>query len=122
MQYPRLGTRSAMDPSSRIRAIVVKMPHRRLDKILRPPAWVERLADPCLHTTIIEALVARQAAMAQGAPTHRPCRNVFEAAERTLDQIGLGRVTGKEACRKAADALRKYNTAAECAHPSAKRG
>lgn len=85
------------------------------------PDWVERIDDPCLVETITEALVARRLAERLGAPDQRPCRSVFAAGDKTLDAIADGRVRGQVACRKAAVALRKFNTALECVRPTARR-
>lgn len=94
------------------------MPHK---KTLGLPDWVEKLDDTCLYQTVVEALVARQFAMSQGAQEHKACKAALHSADATLEQIASGRVTGTAACRKAADSLRKYNTAGECAHPTASR-
>ena len=85
------------------------------------PDWVEQLADPCLWETVREALVARGSAVKAGAERHASCRAALRAADQTLDAIADGRVIGQVACRKAAVAIRKYNTAAECAAPTARR-
>ena len=94
------------------------MPHR--ERRIPWPLWVERIGSECLQTTVKEALHARDAAVDGGAERHTACARVLRAADATLDQIEFDRVTGRLACRKAADALRKFNTAAECAHPTAR--
>lgn len=82
------------------------------------PEWVEGIQDTCLQETVREALVARDVAVRAGALQHRACRAVLAAADATLEQIELGKVGGKVACRKAAVAVRKYSTAVECVHPT----
>jgi hypothetical protein len=94
------------------------MPHK---KTLSLPAWVDKLDDTCLETTVIEALVARDYAIRMGAERHKPCKSMLRAADATLDQIADGRIVGRLAWKRAADALRKYTSAAECAHPSHQR-
>jgi hypothetical protein len=93
------------------------MPHK---KVLGVPAWVEEL-DPCLQNIIVEALVARRAAELAGAMKHAGCRAALESADLTLDMIADGRATGTIACKKAADALRKYTQALEGMMPSTRR-
>lgn len=95
------------------------MPHKPVDKILKVPDWVKRISDPCLANIVTEALVARNAAVIGGAEGHKECRAVLRSADQTLDAVEAGH---GDACRKASTALRKYNTAAECAHPTAMRG
>ena len=93
------------------------MPHKFT---LDVPEWVEELADVCLQTTVEEALWARHYAVRWGALEHKSCRAALASADATLQRIADRRVIGNSACKKAADALRKYNTAAECAHPTAR--
>lgn len=97
------------------------MPHRPIDVVLQPPAWVERLEDSCLQQTVIEALVARWTAIKNGAEHHRACKAALVSGKTILENIATGRVTGELACKRAADALRKFTTAVECAHPTAQR-
>lgn len=97
------------------------MPHRAPDKILKIPAWVDALDNGCLRETAVEALIVRDFAVKHGAENHAACKRVLVAADSTLDSVALGRVTGDLACRKAATALRKYNSAAECVHPTARK-
>lgn len=95
------------------------MPHRE-DVVYAP--WVNELweQDPCLGRIVIEAVVARQAALKAGAnkpEAPRSCRRAFESAETTLDAVRLGKVApGTDAAwRRASDALRKYTTSLDCA-------
>jgi len=85
------------------------------------PNWVEALEDPCLLASVKEALVAREFALDNGAKQHKACRAVLRAADTTLEQVEFGLVKGKDACRKAASAIRKFNTAGECSRPTARR-
>lgn len=105
--------------ASRLRRKLRSMPHKNFK--LRAPKWVDELGDPCLQTVVVEALVARDFAEKYGAEKHPDCAAVFRSADTTLAQVADGRVTGDLAWRKASDALRKYTTAGECAHPSATR-
>lgn len=92
------------------------MPHRPVET-LRLPKWVQELVDDrCLYTTVVEALVARQYAIDWGAREYKTEAKIFRAADNTLQMIADGRVYGEMACRKAADALRKFNTAGERAY------
>lgn len=95
------------------------MPHKK--SFLTVPAWVDALKDECLKTTVIEALVARKYATDHGAEDNRNCAAALRSADVTLDNIESGKLSGKPAWKKAADALRKYNTAGECAYPTATR-
>lgn len=90
------------------------MPHARIDWPL--PEWVETISDRCLYTTILEAYVARQFAIKWGARRYRDLGAIFDAAEKTLQMVADGRVTGELACKRAADALRKYVSAGEFAY------
>lgn len=92
------------------------MPARERNIIF--PAWSEDLPDTCLRKVVRQAVIARSDAVDNGALKHKSCRAVFESADKTLDQIEFHRITGDIACTKAATALRKFNTAAECGHPT----
>jgi hypothetical protein len=92
------------------------MPHK---KKIEVPDWVDAIDNLCLRHIIVEGLVARRVALDHGALDHPKCRAVLEGADKTLDRIADGRVVGDIACKKASDALRKYNTACECMHPTA---
>jgi hypothetical protein len=95
------------------------MPHK---KNLPMPTWVDRLDDRCLETAVVEALVARRSAIRQGAERSGPaCRAALRAGDATLERIADGSIKGELAWKRAADALRKYTTAAECAMPTAMR-
>jgi hypothetical protein len=85
------------------------------------PAWVERIRDACLSEAVKEVLQARGTAIRSGALQDKNCLSAFRSADMTIEQIEYGRVQGKPACAKAATALRKFTTAAECAAPSATR-
>jgi len=97
------------------------MPHRPVEKFLKLPDWIESVHDDCLKAMLTEAMVARYTAVTGGAEQHRSCRNVLRAGDRTLDAIAHRQFTPRVACAKAATALRKFNTASECIHPTAKR-
>lgn len=85
--------------------------------------WVNQTVfDECLHQTLWEALSARGGARKIGALHRRECMRAFESGDAILRQIkrvvdGGGPYT-KDLYRKAAVAVRKYNTAGECVVPS----
>lgn len=94
----------------------------KYEKGMTYPKWVSTIEDDCLHRIVRQVYLARQDAIEQGAPDMRTCTKPFQSGERTLESIRSGKVVGGLACRNAATALRKYNTASECALPSWKRG
>lgn len=95
------------------------MPHKPVNKLkLQLPAWVSDISDVCARETVVEALVMRDTAIGRGALNHPACNRVLKKADTTLHAVADGRT---EDCKKIASALRKYNTAAECAHPTAQR-
>lgn len=83
------------------------------------PEWAFELEDHCLREVVFEAYVARATAVFDGALKYAACSAAFDSADAVMDQIRLGRYRGAAACRKAAAAVRKYNTALECASPTA---
>ena len=93
------------------------MPHRPIKKIFDMPAWMDRIDDTCLYEMLVEAIVARGAALRAGILQHPRCLPIFQSADETVDQIAYGRYQGQTACRKAADALRKYQQAHDCMFP-----
>jgi len=96
------------------------MPAKKKDAVI--PRWVFETGDECLEETLVEAYVARFKAFEAGAPrAGAACAKAFRSADVTVAAIQDGRSTGKLACKKAAVALRKYNTALECAEPTASR-
>jgi hypothetical protein len=97
------------------------MPTRKAVYELVVPEWISGIEDACLREVIMEALVARFTAVQGGAELHAPCASALRSADSTMDQIRFGKYKGTPACRKAATAVRKYNTASECAHPTATR-
>jgi hypothetical protein len=96
------------------------VPHK---KVYRKdlPDWLDTLDDPCLETTVVEAIVARREAVRDGAENYPACKAALRSGDLTLDTIASGRVRGKAAWKKAADALRKYTSAGECVRPTATR-
>ncbi len=95
------------------------MPSSRKDVTF--PDWVEAIDDECLSETVKEALQARSTAIRSGAKAHKNCRAALDSADKTLDQIEFGRISGSRACTKAVTAMRKYTVAAEYSAPSARR-
>lgn len=94
------------------------LPSRKMYEI-NLPEWIEEIHNQCLKEVVVEALYARSDAVRGGAEKHKPCASVLKSADTTMDSIRFGRVSGDTACKKAATAVRKYNTAGECAHPTA---
>ena len=96
------------------------MPHKYIEKsILNPPQWLEamRADDPCLFQMLSEALVARDHAIEAGAQRDPRSHAALRAGDATIDQIAFGRYKSPVACRKAADALRKYTQALDAMFP-----
>lgn len=88
---------------------------------LQYPEWVKALRDPCLKSVVKEALSARDFATDAGAERYKTCAKLLRVGDTILRSIEDGRATGPAAWKKAADALRKYTVALECAHPTARR-
>jgi hypothetical protein len=102
------------------------MPHKPVERIegLVIPSWVDGLGDECLRDTVLEALIAKHDADKAGVDPRAdkdPCASAYRSGEETLAQIKHGRYDERQACRRAATAVRKYNTARECALPTARR-
>ena len=88
----------------------------RIDlEILRLPEWLEAIDDVCLRRTLSEALIARGEAVQFGAMQKRRAKGEIASGDRTVEQIASGRYTGEAACKRAADALRKYTHALDLA-------
>ena len=98
-----------------------KPDHR--DAFIAAHPWTDDIEDDCLFEEVAEAIVARARAVRRGAldDDAEECAKAMRSGDRTLKQIEDGRVTGEAACKKAAVALRKFATAAECARPTARR-
>jgi hypothetical protein len=96
------------------------VPHKEVDPN-RIPDWVGQIEDDCLASLMMEVLVARHKAIEDGANHKLACRGHFRSAEATLEQLQYGRLKGRDAWKKASDALRKYSVARECAHPTSRR-
>ena len=85
------------------------MPRRAaIEKEIDLPSWLKTIEDTCLSKMLIEALVARKHAIQAGALDQRDARGELKSADETIDQIAFGRFESPVACKKAADALRKY--------------
>jgi len=105
------------------------MPHKALDKLIPDSerSWVDDLVgddgrpDTCLQNVVDEALVTRRAALRAGALDHPACAADVRAGDATLAHVRTGEIAGSFACKRAADALRSYNTAGECAKPTGRR-
>lgn len=85
------------------------------------PEWIYRLSagDDCLFDVLAEAWVvsrkARRAVRDRGGEAPRTCSDELEAAEGILDAISEGRVPQRQIARKAAQAVRKFDMAYQCA-------
>lgn len=97
------------------------MPIKKRLGELSAPEWVDAIEDECLWEIVMEAYVARLSATRRGADDDPSCDAVLRSGDTTMQMIRDGRIRGREECRKAASAVRKYNTAAECARPTASR-
>jgi hypothetical protein len=97
---------------------------RQYDEV---PEWIHELreSDPYLWEVVVEAWEARHAGVTRGAlkhaKEHPACAAAWESADVTMEAVRDGRVTGANAYKKAAVAVRKFTVAAECAHPTASR-
>lgn len=97
------------------------MPHRPINKEVDLPAWVNKLEDTCLAITVMEALFARDSAIKAGALDNEDALEILKSGDATIDQIAYGRYHGQVACKKAADALRKYQQALDKLFPMPRR-
>ena len=89
--------------------------------IERLPEWIGELSngDDCLEEVLTEAWVAgehaRNAIRQRGSAAPRACASEMEAADGILEAIREGRVPSGRLAAKAAQAVRKFSTARECA-------
>jgi hypothetical protein len=83
------------------------------------PEWARRLENPCLQEEVREAINARSWAIDRGARNHPSAAKLLRIGDDILSRIEDGRLRGDEACKKAAVALRKFNTAGEHARSTA---
>lgn len=74
----------------------------RISEAVRFAPWIYEL-DDCLYEVIVEALTARESAVRHGGN-----RKAIAAGDVILETIRDGRVSGSQACKKAAVAQRKY--------------
>src|ERR1700677_1861235 len=85
------------------------------------PQWLYDLSygDDCLRDVLTEmwstAQHARNAAAQRGGELPRVCSGELQAAEGILDSIREGRVPKRQLSTKAAQAVRKFDTALQCA-------
>jgi len=99
------------------------MPHKPKHKLdLNIPEWVDRLPgeEKCVWENVVEALVARRAAIKAGAESNKACNAALRAGDATLERLSEGRKGNRSAAKQATDALRKYVVAQECAAPTAR--
>lgn len=75
----------------------------RIAEAMKLAPWVDELDDLCLYEVVLQALTARVSAM-----RHNGDARIIAAGDAALDAVSSGRVTGDQACKKAAVALRKY--------------
>jgi len=89
--------------------------------IERLPQWIRLIAngDRCLDEVLTEAWVAgekaHEAADERGDEIPRMCSGELREADGILESIQDGRVPRNQLARKAAQAVRKFSTARECA-------
>jgi hypothetical protein len=83
------------------------------------PAWVNAIDNDCLREVVREAVDAQSWAIDRGAERHPSGRKLLSVGDDILQRIEDGRLKGDAACKKAAVALRKFNTAGEHARPTA---
>jgi hypothetical protein len=79
---------------------------KRYDDAMQLAPWVNKIDDRCLRDVVLEALIARNAAVRANGDD-----KTIAAGDATLEQIEYGRVSGRRACRKAATAVRKFDEA-----------
>ena len=95
------------------------MPYR--PKTVELPEWIYELAagDDCVLDVLTEAWVAgqhaRHAIDERGNTVPRVCSHELETAEAILEAIRDGRVQPSMLSSKAAQAVRKFTTARQCA-------
>jgi len=83
--------------------------------------WIYEISagDECLRDVLVEAWVAEQhalrAAAQRGREVPRTCDEELRAAEGILGSIRDGRVPRSQLARKAAQAVRKFDMARQCA-------
>lgn len=83
------------------------------------PAWVIAIDNDCLREVVREAVDAQSWAIDRGAELHPSAAKILRIGDEILGRIESGQLKGDTACRKAAVALRKFNTAGEHAKPTA---
>jgi hypothetical protein len=96
------------------------MPYKPRDLEVMPGWIYDRSGgDSCLNDVLTEAWVAsqkaRMAVLKRGGSVPRACSSELETAEGILDSIREGRVSRVQLAKKAAQAVRKFNTALQCA-------
>jgi hypothetical protein len=85
------------------------------------PEWIYEMADgdECLRDVLVEGWVieqhARRAVLQRGDAVPRTCSEEYKAAKGILDAIRTGRVPRSQLAQKAAQAVRKFDTARQCA-------
>jgi hypothetical protein len=104
-------------PTHRLRKRYGHMPYRRDPNYSPMPDWVRNL-DDCLQEEVREAIDARSWAIDRGAEKHSSAAKLLRIGDEILARIEDGRLRGSVACRKAAVATRKFNTAGEHAKPT----
>jgi hypothetical protein len=84
------------------------------------PEWVLKL-DDCLQNEVREAIDAKSWAIDRGADKHPSGAKLLRVGDDILARIEDGRLRGAEACRRAAVACRKFNSAGEHAKSTARQ-
>jgi hypothetical protein len=83
------------------------------------PEWAYGLENTCLQEEVREAIDARSWALDRGADKHPSGAKLLRVGDKILHEIEHRIVRGDKACRKAAQATRKFNTAGEHARSTA---
>ena len=97
------------------------MPPYKPGIVERMPEWIHELADGdnCLDEVLTEAWVAglkaHETVLRRSDRLPRTCASELEAADGILEAIREGRVPSGQLAAKAAQAVRKFATARECA-------
>jgi hypothetical protein len=83
------------------------------------PAWVSKIDNECLREVVREAIDAKSWAIDRGAEKRPSAAKLLRVGDDILARIEDGRLKGDVACRRAAVAARKFNTAGEHAKSTA---
>ena len=99
---------------------ILSMPYKpRMIEALPEWIYLRSSGDECLFDVLVEAWVAsqkaRRAIQDRGDAAPRTCSDELEAADGILEAIRAGRVPPRQLAKKAAQAVRKFDMAYQCA-------